>query len=659
MGYQLGLDTGGTYTDAVLVNDDLQVLSSAKSLTTHSNLIDGLRGAAAGLLNETLATEITLVSLSTTLATNALVEGRGRPVALVLIGFNPNQMKRAHLAEALGGDPSVFVSGGHDAGGRALCELDTAACKAFVEEVDEQVDAYAISAIFAVRNPAHERQLQLLITELTGKPVTCGHHLSSGLDAPRRALTALLNARLIPMLSSLLSAARALLEEHGIKAPLMVVKGDGSLISDQMACTHPVETILSGPAASVVGAQFLCKQNTLLVSDMGGTTTDVALIQDAKPQLNPDGATVGGWRTMVRAVDVRTYGLGGDSAIQFDRSLHNFTVGPQRVIPLSLLTLRYPELINVLEQQLALPNSTTYCAQFVIVQGEEPRNLSSQQQELYSRIKQGPISINALFSDQTLDRALIRLEQRGVVLRAGFTPSDACHVLGIQKDWCTQGAILGAQLLMRYSKDNLGSAFIDEAAFAQSIVSRVSRQTAMLLVDTVVASSDSANPLTDSQKQLVTRSLSADNDQLFSLDARLKVPVVGLGAPAHSYYAEAAKLLNTELVLPDHAEVANALGAVVGTIRQEQSLTIAPRGGKRVSVLFPDGPEQFENLEAGAAAATKAAEEMVRLKAKNAGASEVTLTCDRHDTVVRDGVNNVFLESCITIIAVGRPSAAK
>ena len=558
MGYQLGLDTGGTYTDAVLVDDDLNVLASAKSLTTHNNLIEGLRGAVEGLSSTAQLNDISLVSLSTTLATNALVEGRGRSVALVLVGFSPSQLKRANLTEALASDPHVFIAGGHNAGGQALCDPDFAACRQFVESVDARVDAYAISSVFAVRNPEHEIQIQQLISEITGKPVTCGHHLTSGLDAPRRALTALLNARLIPMIGSLLDAARSLLAEHGIDAPLMVVKGDGSLISDEMATKYPVETILSGPAASVVGAQFLCKQSTLLVSDMGGTTTDVALIQDAQPRLNPAGATVGGWRTMVQAVDVRTYGLGGDSAIRFDREAHTFTAGPQRVMPLSLLTKKHPELIAVLEAQLELPFSTTHSGQFVMAHGTEPSELSLQQRELYDRISEGPIAVQTLFSDQTLERALSKLEQRGVVLRSGFTPSDAAHVLALQSDWNVRGAELGAQLLLRYSAANLGETYTDKAAFARSIMALISLETAMVLLDTVAACGSESDALSDSQKQLIKKSLGAESSSLFSLNARLKVPVVGLGAPASSYYQATGELLGAEIILPEYAHVANA-----------------------------------------------------------------------------------------------------
>ena len=658
MGYQLGLDTGGTYTDAVLVDDDLNVLASAKSLTTHNNLIEGLRGAVEGLSSTAQLNDISLVSLSTTLATNALVEGRGRSVALVLVGFSPSQLKRANLTEALASDPHVFIAGGHNAGGQALCDPDFAACRQFVESVDARVDAYAISSVFAVRNPEHEIQIQQLISEITGKPVTCGHHLTSGLDAPRRALTALLNARLIPMIGSLLDAARSLLAEHGIDAPLMVVKGDGSLISDEMATKYPVETILSGPAASVVGAQFLCKQSTLLVSDMGGTTTDVALIQDAQPRLNPAGATVGGWRTMVQAVDVRTYGLGGDSAIRFDREAHTFTAGPQRVMPLSLLTKKHPELIAVLEAQLELPFSTTHSGQFVMAHGTEPSELSLQQRELYDRISEGPIAVQTLFSDQTLERALSKLEQRGVVLRSGFTPSDAAHVLALQSDWNVRGAELGAQLLLRYSAANLGETYTDKAAFARSIMALISLETAMVLLDTVAACGSESDALSDSQKQLIKKSLGAESSSLFSLNARLKVPVVGLGAPASSYYQATGELLGAKIILPEYAHVANALGAVVGTIRQEQVITIAPAGGIRVSVLFPDGPQMFDDLETGAQAAKEACEILATNKASAAGAIEVTVTHDRHDIAVKDGNQSVFFESRISALAMGRPASS-
>ncbi|MFK7852765.1 MAG: hydantoinase/oxoprolinase N-terminal domain-containing protein [Granulosicoccus sp.] len=659
MAYQLGLDTGGTYTDAVLVDDDQKIIATAKSLTTHTDLLIGLTAAVEAIIDGDIAANISLVSLSTTLATNALVEGRGRAVGLILIGFSPSQMLRANLNQALGGDPHVFVAGGHTADGRAICDLDSAACKQFVEENATNVEAFAVCGMFAVRNSAHEIQVRTLIQSMTDKPVSCAHQLSSGLDAPRRALTALLNARLIPMISALLGAANALLRQYDVSAPLMIVKGDGSLISYEVALHTPVETILSGPAASVVGAQFLCDETDLLVSDMGGTTTDVALIREAQPRLDPQGATVGGWRTMVNAVDVRTFGLGGDSAIRFDREQHDFTVGPQRVVPLSLLTLQYPELLSVLEAQLELPNSTTHSAQFVVAHATQANDLTYQQNELFEKIQSGPIAVQSLFKDQTLDRALLKLEQRGIVLRSGFTPSDASHIAGRQSGWETRGASLGAKLLMRYSGENLGMVFDSTCDFADFIIEKVSQASAIALLDAVAAQATQRSGLSESQKELITSGFLAEDPGLISLQTCLNVPIVALGAPASAYYGRAAKLLNTRVELPEHAGVANAIGAVVGTVRQRQLLVITPAGGKRVSVLFPEGPEEFDSLEAGAAAAEEKAMQLATSKADLAGADSVTVSCQRDDTVVTDGQESVFFESKITATAVGRPSRSR
>lgn len=662
MGYQLGLDTGGTYTDAVLVDDALNVQASAKSLTTHSDLIQGLRGAVDQVIQNVAPDQIDLVCLSTTLATNALVEGRGRSVALLLIGFSPAQMQRARLMEALSGDPHVFIEGGHSASGYPVAELDVAACREFISTVDSQVDAYAVSGMFAVRNPEHENAVQSLIEVMTSKPVTCSHHLSSDLDAPRRALTALLNARLVPMINALLNAARELLAERVISAPLMIVKGDGSLIGDTFASRYPVETILSGPAASVVGARFLCQQASVLVSDMGGTTTDVALIRENQPLLNPNGATVGGWRTMVKAVDVRTFGLGGDSAVSYDLESRTFDIAAHRVMPLSLFAHQYPQALDALEAQLALPLSTTHSAQFVMKHAVKAQDLSAQQAELFERIAEQPVALQTLFNDQTLERALLKLEQRGIVLRIAFTPTDASHILGIQSTWDDRAARLGAQLLMRYSEDNLGQRYQSVQQFATAVCAQVSELTALALVDTAASSGHGARPLSQSQIDLIRmgfrQSLPENSDKaLVSVHSQLHVPVVALGAPASSYYPESAQLLGTKLILPEHAEVANALGAVVGVIRQQQSMTIQSAGGKRVSVLFPEGPQEFETLEQGAEAAVAACEALALEKSINAGAADPVVHTDRKDNIVCQGGDTVYFDSCITSVAVGRPAS--
>jgi len=209
-------------------------------LTTHGDLIHGLRVSVDAVLAQGDFEPISLVALSTTLATNALVEGHGRRVALILIGYSEQQMQRARLADALGNDSHTFIDGGHRSDGQPISALDTKTLKLFVESNMNSVDAFAVSSMFSVRNPEHEQQAQALIETLCELPVSCGHTLSSGLDAPRRALTTLLNARLIPLIGQLLDAASELLVERKINAPLMIVKGDGSLIHADVARRAPV-----------------------------------------------------------------------------------------------------------------------------------------------------------------------------------------------------------------------------------------------------------------------------------------------------------------------------------------------------------------------------------------------------------------------------------
>ena len=671
LSFQLGLDTGGTYTDSVIIGADHNVMATAKSLTTHGDLIHGLRVSVDAVLAQGDFEPISLVALSTTLATNALVEGHGRRVALILIGYSEQQMQRARLADALGNDSHIFIDGGHRSDGQPISALDTKTLKLFVESNMNSVDAFAVSSMFSVRNPEHEQQAQTLIETLCELPVSCGHTLSSGLDAPRRALTTLLNARLIPLIGQLLDAASELLVERKINAPLMIVKGDGSLIHADVARRAPVETILSGPAASVVGAQFLLKQQDVLdqvvVSDMGGTTTDIAVLENGLPRLDPNGATVGGWRTMVQAVAVRTFGLGGDSQISFDRETRDFVVGPQRVLPLARLAMEFDQCKSILEEQLEHGWARTHDGQFALLRGDVPKGLTGQQKELCAELKKGPAALQVLFKDQTLDRAMSALVRQGLVQLSGFTPTDACHVLGMVSDWDSAASELGARLLMRYSAENLGQTFNDANVFAQFMTQRVAELSAMSIVETLLQSPDGvkksrygvpATGITPTQLALL-RATFSKSDATLQLQAKIQQTIMALGAPVAAYYPACAECLQTQAVLHEHAGVANALGAVVGTVRQNVIMTLSPAGGKRVRVHAVDGPEIFNSLDEAAEFATTSARERAEQMALDAGATDVTIEVDRRDNVVEDNGNLVFFGSEIRAIALGRPAHLK
>ncbi len=666
----IGLDTGGTYTDAVLFDPEIGILASAKALTTKHDLAIGLGSAIAAILRRLPPgagpQDVALVSMSTTLATNAIVEGHGAPIALILIGYDPKALDRANLRQALGSDPVLFVAGGHQPSGEAMAPLDLAAIDKAAADFAGKVAAFAVSGYFSVRNPAHEIAARDRLRALTGKPVSCGHELTSKLDAPRRALTAALNARLIPQLQQLIEAVDAKIAELGIAAPLMVVKGDGSLIDRLSALASPVETILSGPAASLVGAHHLCGEANVLVSDMGGTTTDIALLRDGRPVLNREGAIVGGWRTMVEAVAVHTYGLGGDSEVRLDEHL-GFTVGPRRVVPLSLLAELYPLTLDILRRQAASEEMMAYRGQFALRQrplDTDAAALHEGQARIWSALAEGPRPLSDLIASPAAARHLVRLVDRGLVVIAGLTPSDAAHVLGLQTHWRREAAEIGAALFLRRAPQAGWRPPADAPSLAQAIVEQVVRQSGRVILDAVIvdqAGIDDRHWGTLGRymiAQALRPELSAE-DRL-AVELRLKMPLVAIGAPVGAYYPEIARRLHTRLVIPPHAEVSNAVGAVVGGVAQKVAIAISQPQEGIYRVHARDGLRDFVDLDEAADAASAAARAQARDLALRAGAADIEIVVERADKIFEEPSGlKIFLESAIVATAFGRPALAR
>lgn len=682
----LGLDTGGTYTDAVLFDETDGVQASAKALTTKHDLAIGIGEAVRTVLAESdtdPVAEIGLVSVSTTLATNAVVEGQGRRACLMLIGFDESALDRAGLRQALGDDPVVFIGGGHSPHGEALQPLDLEVARTAIAEHAEGVSAFAVAGHFAVRNPEHEIALRDLLHELTDRPVTCGHELSSNLDAPRRALTTLLNARLIPLLQQLILAVGDLLGELGIKAPLMVVKGDGSLISAETALNRPIETVLSGPAASAIGAYHLSGERDVMVADIGGTTTDIALLRDGLPLLRRDGADVGGWRTMVEAVAVHTVGLGGDSEVHFSRE-QGLMLGPRRVVPLSLLALQHPEILPQLRDMAETPPKGDHGGRFALrLRSLDPGAppLRKADAVLWEMLEDGPQPLGRLITNYLEARALERLVAAGLAIVAGFTPSDAAHVLGQHGSWSGDGAKLGAKIWL----DELTSLGISAVygpimdsnsnagleGFCAAVIEQVVRQTGETLVAAALAEdrgggSDAFARPQGLGRYLVDRALSGDTvptargtASLLNVALRLGVPLAAIGAPAATYYPAVAERLGTRLVLPPHGEVCNAVGAVASGVMQRVSLLItAPREGQ-FRLHLTEGTSDFVDLEAAAETAEREAGRLAETRARQAGAGDIVVRIERRDRIApgADGMDN-FIDSTITARAAGRPRLA-
>ena len=665
MAYFLGVDTGGTYTDAVIVDTSAdRVIGHAKSLTTRTDLALGIgRAVDAALAGAGVAArDVALVSLSTTLATNALVEGQGGRVALIFIGFDAGDLDRGGLLQALNGDPVVQLPGGHNHAGVQTASLDMAALQAQIEHFGPQVMGFAVAARFATRNPAHEIAVRDLIRATTGRPVTCSHELSAQLNGPKRALTAVLNARLIGMIDRLVAACERHLAQIGIDAPVMVVRGDGALISAAMVRMRPIETILSGPAASIVGARWLTGAQDALVSDIGGTTTDIALLRGGLPEIDPMGARVGGMRTMVEAVAMRTTGLGGDSEVHLitEGLQGGMRLGPRRLIPVALLAVDHAAMVHAaLDRALLTDTAGEFDGRFVVPMPGQTGGLSARESAVLARISQ-PMPMAAALTTRLEVAALERLVARGLVMIAGVTPSDASHVLGRLDVWDSEASAKAVRLLGR-RRNGAGERFgADAAVLAHQIIDQLTAQTVDCLLEAAFdedAAFAGQNSETLARHPLTRAGLSGHRG-VMELTAQLGVPVIGLGASAPAYYGAVGARLGCQMILPEHAGVANAIGAVVGQVSQRVQALISSPGEGRYTVHLPDGLHSFADRDAAFGAAETALIAQATALARTAGAQDLHITTARDIREAAIEGRTMFIEATITATASGRPRVA-
>jgi len=657
--YALGVDTGGTYTDAVVYDEARRVIvAKAKAPTTHDDLAVGIAAAIRGAVGESTVdpAAVQMVALSTTLATNALVEGTGRPAALVMIGFEPDALDRGGLREAIGNDAVIEVAGGHGSHGEEVAVLDVEELATRLDAVGGSVDAFAVTSQFATRNADHELAARALIRERTGKPVTCSHVLSASLGGPRRGVTALLNARLIAMVDDLVTTTGRILTDLGIDAPMMIMRGNGSLVAAEFVAERPVETILSGPAASLVGAAHLSAVDEAVISDIGGTTTDIAVVHDGVPAFGADGAVVGGHRTMVEAVAMRTHGLGGDSEIRLvDRAVGcDLSVGPRRVVPLSLMAETHGDVIRgELQRQLGeeIPSVTdgVFVQRTARAAGAP---LDGNEQTVMDRVGDALVPLGSVIGTSLHDRALRRLVGRALLRLCAFTPTDASHVLGDQTTHDPVAARLGAEVFAR-RRDRYGTAVAETGEeFARAVVDTLVRRSAEALIAAGLERDGLDPALADGP--LVAAALDREG-RATRIDVGLDVPLVGLGAPASTYYPAVGALLGTETTVPADADVANAIGAVVGTVRVgHEVLVTAPRRGVYRVHVGAEPETRWERPDARARA-EEVAELAVREAAVAAGTTDFTVQVEWTEKVIDVGGRPMFVEGRATARASGRP----
>lgn len=666
MAIVLGIDTGGTYTDGVILNRETkEILASTKALTTHENLIEGISNTIRQLSWDDL-TSVDYVALSTTLATNAIVEHKGCRVGLLILGYDQEQ--------PLPPCEWVLIPGAMDLAGREIEAVDLEKARAAVESFRGKVDAIAISGIFSVRNPDHENAVKAAIVDILNVPVVMAHELTGTLGVYERTNTAVLNAKLISVIEELIDAVKSVLEERNMQVPLMIVKGDGSLMNETVARERPIETILSGPAASIIGATYLNDINDGLVLDMGGTTSDLALLSNGKPCLSREGADVGGWRTRVSAVNAYTFGLGGDSHIRHNTDSGALEIGPRRSWPVSLIAQNYPyykeELKARKHKAIGIVHFSAVDGLILLRQPGESLELTDCQRKIIDALADGPHTMVEIGGRIAIDPNFFyidRLVEYGILGIVGFTPSDMLCAKGVYEAGDREAAEIAAFIIAR-QRGMTEDAFYNKC-FAL-IEEKICRYVLTCILDRSGIKLNTEDPVAH---YLFRNAIGRLPEDYLDVAFKLKIPLVGIGAPIAAWLPSAARKLGGEPIISAHHGVANAIGAAAGKVMTILSLSILNKRGEYLTIFSPWGRRDFvleqdpdtdeplsydQVIEMAVASATE--DGIARIKENMAlqGIEDYQVLVERKDSKVSDAYSDnikIHIETKLDIVAVGLP----
>lgn len=640
----IGIDAGGTFTDLAFLRDsDRAVLARAKTPTKHDDLTATIETGLSMILDRVDARAVSGVNLATTLATNAIVEDKLQPAAIFLLGYPADAVQKARREQTFGTDMIISVSGGHDVWGVQKDPLDEGALREALLGLPARIKAVAVSGYFSVRNPAHEDRALQLIGELRPELyVTCGHELAMDLDAIKRATTCGLNAGLIPVVMDLLDPVGEICRQKGLAdVPLSIVRGDGSLVSASWAKLHPVEMILSGPAASACGAYFLADTpqdgHASWAVDIGGTTTDIiCLDKNGRPALTDQGATVAGHKTLIRAIDINTFGLGGDSRVRYGRD-QDLLIGPRRVRPLCVLATEYPSIVSEMwewkktgalgEPLFLLPGT-----------GEAETDIEKQ---IRKALKDGPRLADALLQEEGLTwarRHLDKMEYSGCLASASFTPTDALHILGLLDLWDREASLAGAEMFFADASPEKIQGFAKEV-----------RQQAVTSICTALLykcfARQGLSLKEDGEGQeLIRLALSGNPTGYVDLHFRLNAALIGVGAPAWAFIPQVGECLHGSGIVHGSADVAGAVGAAVGSFSMAYTIQINKTMSGTFRAHLPMGCSDHDELDDAVEKTCAQMLPWIEERAKKAGATDPQITWTRDDRKLWEyGVKEPFI----------------
>lgn len=663
----IGIDTGGTCTDAVLYDyDTKKVLASAKALTTKQNLAVGIQNALNGLPADLVKKAETL-ALSTTLATNACVEDKGGNARLILYGTDT-----AYAMRVIGKNGNISEKDLICYDSQTTCDgkiqnmPDWSDMIPFLEKELKDCQAAAVVESFSRQTGAElEKKTQSLLLDQMDLPVVCGYELFHELDFIKRGASCLLNARLIPLIDAFLKAVEKSAANSGVSCSPVIVRSDGSLMSRDFARLRPVETLLCGPVASVMGAQELTNAENAVIVDMGGTTTDIAFLKSSEPLRVNGGIHIGNWDTFVKGLFVDTFALGGDNGVRY--SIQNgIHLDNRRVIPLCVAAKTWPFMETELKAFAELEESSTRSIYeyYILQESIEGRpGFTEEEQQICSALKERPLHLSALCHKLHIpiyDLNTTNLESRNIIMRAGLTPTDIMHVTGDYQAYNSNVSRYAAEILANCA--GIPSDRICEIVYGlvkEKLYFNLSR----ILLEQQFAWIRREG-LSGQMKQLIHESWNLHLQKKAGTWHGFAAPLlhtdsvfIGIGGPIHIFLPDVAEAFGTRAIIPEHAAVANAIGAAVCQITLTVTVRVTPSfnevaGVTRYTVYSPGDVREFlpEELEAAMEYGRQRAQICAAEEAVKRGLSstpDIRITERRKYIAALNVVSDIFIDATV------------
>lgn len=440
----------------------------------------------------------------------------------------------------------------------------------------------------------------------------------------------------------------------------MIVKGDGTLMPEELARIKPIETILSGPAASVIGGAFLTERQDGFILDMGGTTTDIAYIQQGIVKIKEEGAKVGGWRTRVRAAELSTFGLGGDSHIYLNTG-GQVEIGPEKAIPLSLMGKSYPYLVSEMRNFRRHGEYQTYApyeadCYFLHKISSDPV-LTEKEKKIVEVLRDGPHSISHIGKcieedPATLD--LLPLIKQGLVGRISVTPTDILHVQGKYTEWDEEIARVGVEILATRSA-------ISVENFLEKVELLMSKKLCMTVLQSICDFEGETLDLTQSKEAMhfIEKVITGKGNTLLKVAMDMQKPIIAIGAPVAAWVEPLRKRLNCQVMIPQHGEVANAIGAAVGQVMEEVEMHISV--DEKINQYILNTPWErnvYKTMEEALFYAVHLGRKHIEKILFKAGCGRYEIVESMEDSMVDLGENGskIFMGKKIKITGVGKLS---